>query len=371
MTKIIQRHDTAANWTEINPILASGEMGVETDTNKFKFGDGVTAWVDLAYAAGGSAELVPATANTLGGIKVGANLSITEDGVLSATGGGSGDAYTKAETDDLLNMKQDKLTAVTPLKIATETYKELNVKVISGNISDEYVYSHSSSESKAGTGLESLVEIPFVTANTWEIVVKTYFDGGNALIYTNPQYAGFYFGRYSNSDKCLFHISTNGTSWNHTATFSYSSFYQKDVYIKIEYTGSAYIASYSNDGTTFTELYTHSFSTKLSSNATIRLAQFLSSSDYYSGNIYLTDSYYKINGVKYPLAVIKEGTLTISNNPATTSSLGVVQPDGTSITVSETGIISGQDVKTFTGYSDTGTLVLKSINGVLQWVTEA
>ena len=52
MTKIIQRHDTAANWTSINPVLAAGEMGVETDTNKFKFGDGVTVWNSLAYAAG-------------------------------------------------------------------------------------------------------------------------------------------------------------------------------------------------------------------------------------------------------------------------------------------------------------------------------
>lgn len=51
MTKIIQRHDTAANWASANPVLAQGEMGIETDTRKFKFGDGATAWVDLAYAS--------------------------------------------------------------------------------------------------------------------------------------------------------------------------------------------------------------------------------------------------------------------------------------------------------------------------------
>ena len=84
-------------------------------------------------------------------------------------------------------------------------------------------------------------------------------------------------------------------------------------------------------------------------------------------NIFLDKSTYS-NLFTY----IPKGTYIheIKANPATTSSLGVVQPDGTSITISETGIISGQDVKTFTGYSDTGTLVLKSINGVLQWVTE-
>lgn len=43
------RHDTAANWTSANPTLASGELGIETDTLRFKIGDGSTAWSSLAY----------------------------------------------------------------------------------------------------------------------------------------------------------------------------------------------------------------------------------------------------------------------------------------------------------------------------------
>lgn len=43
------RHDTAANWTSANPILATGEMGIETDTDKFKIGDGVATWSALPY----------------------------------------------------------------------------------------------------------------------------------------------------------------------------------------------------------------------------------------------------------------------------------------------------------------------------------
>lgn len=49
--KIQLRRDTAADWTSTNPILADGEMGVETDTEQFKFGDGVTAWASLPYAS--------------------------------------------------------------------------------------------------------------------------------------------------------------------------------------------------------------------------------------------------------------------------------------------------------------------------------
>ena len=40
---LIMRNDTAANWASKNPVLTLGELGVETDTRKFKIGDGTTA----------------------------------------------------------------------------------------------------------------------------------------------------------------------------------------------------------------------------------------------------------------------------------------------------------------------------------------
>jgi len=45
------RRDTAANWTANNPTLAQGEPGFETDTGKYKIGDGVAAWITLSYGA--------------------------------------------------------------------------------------------------------------------------------------------------------------------------------------------------------------------------------------------------------------------------------------------------------------------------------
>lgn len=44
-----QRRGTASQWTAANTILASGEIGFETDTNMFKIGDGVQAWEDLPH----------------------------------------------------------------------------------------------------------------------------------------------------------------------------------------------------------------------------------------------------------------------------------------------------------------------------------
>jgi len=43
------RRGTASEWTSANPTLAVGEMGIETDTNLFKIGNGSTAWNSLAY----------------------------------------------------------------------------------------------------------------------------------------------------------------------------------------------------------------------------------------------------------------------------------------------------------------------------------
>lgn len=43
------RRGTAAEWTSANPTLASGEMGIETDTSRFKVGNGSTAWNSLSY----------------------------------------------------------------------------------------------------------------------------------------------------------------------------------------------------------------------------------------------------------------------------------------------------------------------------------
>ena len=82
MTRIQIRRDTSDNWATYNPILADGEFALETDTRKLKIGNGEQPYNDLAYQ-----------------------------------GSGVIDAYTKSETDDLLDTKQDKLVAATGIEI--------------------------------------------------------------------------------------------------------------------------------------------------------------------------------------------------------------------------------------------------------------
>lgn len=50
-TKLKQKTDTSAQWKSANPVLLKGEIGIESDTQRVKFGDGITAWNDLVYGA--------------------------------------------------------------------------------------------------------------------------------------------------------------------------------------------------------------------------------------------------------------------------------------------------------------------------------
>jgi hypothetical protein len=51
------RRGTAAQWVTANPTLAAGETGFETDTGKFKLGNGSQSWTALKYAGGGGIEV--------------------------------------------------------------------------------------------------------------------------------------------------------------------------------------------------------------------------------------------------------------------------------------------------------------------------
>lgn len=61
LVRIQVRRDTAADWSAVDPVLAEGEPGVETDTGNLKLGDGIRSWRNLPYSSGAS----PATTSPL------------------------------------------------------------------------------------------------------------------------------------------------------------------------------------------------------------------------------------------------------------------------------------------------------------------
>lgn len=66
--RIQLRRDTAANWVSNNPILLSGELGIETDTLKFKIGNGSRWNATTSYALKAGEANGLATLNSLGKI---------------------------------------------------------------------------------------------------------------------------------------------------------------------------------------------------------------------------------------------------------------------------------------------------------------
>jgi len=58
MANLIQlRRDNSTSWNRVDPVLNQGEPGFETDSGKFKIGNGVLKWKQLPYVK--SSELPP------------------------------------------------------------------------------------------------------------------------------------------------------------------------------------------------------------------------------------------------------------------------------------------------------------------------
>ena len=79
-TRFKLRNGTAAEWTTANPVLLGGEIGVETDTRRYKIGDGATAWAGLSYYIDGVAIRGQCSRMTDGAI------DITSQGAYISTG---------------------------------------------------------------------------------------------------------------------------------------------------------------------------------------------------------------------------------------------------------------------------------------------
>ena len=69
--KIQIRRGSSTLWTSVDPILSQGEIGLETDSGKFKIGNGTNVWSVLDYATLTPTEISSAIS--------GASLTNTDD----------------------------------------------------------------------------------------------------------------------------------------------------------------------------------------------------------------------------------------------------------------------------------------------------
>lgn len=91
VTQIQVRRGTASQWTSTNPVLAAGEWGYESDTNKAKIGNGSSAWNSLSYF-GGTGDV------TLTGVQTLTNKTLTAPVITLATSAQTA-TYTLVLTD--------------------------------------------------------------------------------------------------------------------------------------------------------------------------------------------------------------------------------------------------------------------------------
>lgn len=150
------RRDTAANWTSVNPILSSGEWGVETDNTgstprKYKMGDGVTAWTSLPYSNPGSFvedaiadgvttkapsqnavyDALALKANLAGGTFTG-DISVPDEAYDATAWNGSLEVPTKNAVRDKIEALSAGSGAMTNLGTATVTGSAATTLAISG-----------------------------------------------------------------------------------------------------------------------------------------------------------------------------------------------------------------------------------------------
>jgi hypothetical protein len=99
VTQIQVRRGTASQWTSTNPVLAAGEWGYESDTNKAKIGNGSSAWNSLSYFGG---------TGTVSSITAGTGLS---GGTITSTGTIAIDTATTVDVSTAQTLTNKTLTA--------------------------------------------------------------------------------------------------------------------------------------------------------------------------------------------------------------------------------------------------------------------
>lgn len=97
------RRGTSTEWTTANPILAEGEIGIETDTGLYKVGDGVKLWSALAHS-------------TLRNIDTATIIKMSDQATPSAPPSGTLNVYAKTLGGRMMLRQQGPSGLATPLQ---------------------------------------------------------------------------------------------------------------------------------------------------------------------------------------------------------------------------------------------------------------
>jgi hypothetical protein len=157
--RIQVRRGLAADWSSVNPILAAGEMGVETDTNKFKFGNGTSTWGSLSYAAADTA--------TIG--------EISQDAINAALTLGSGLTKTYNDGANTISINVDSSV------VALKSYVDSSIQGLQNTADATYVPESDKGAAFGVATLDANTLVPKQQINSLEI--KKLFSAGSGINY--------------------------------------------------------------------------------------------------------------------------------------------------------------------------------------------
>ena len=155
--RIQVRRGTASQWTSVNPILAAGELGVESDTNLFKFGNGSSTWTALAYANNSDVAIGEISQDAIAA-------ALTMGGGLTKTYNDGANTITLAVDPGYFNeLAQDAInTALTPGTGITKTYDD-TANQISVSVDTSVISTKSYVDSQVGS-LQSTSDSTYLVA---------------------------------------------------------------------------------------------------------------------------------------------------------------------------------------------------------------
>ena len=146
LVRIRQKSDTAEGWLTNNPILLYGELGLETDTQLIKIGDGVTPWGGLPY--------------------------VLEDQITNLT-----EQVDNKANKDFSNVSSLTSTVKDTLEIATKNHATNNTKYGSATTNN---YGHVRTSGISGSG--NYVQSQRTSGTTSNLNSSNYLYAGNHLI---------------------------------------------------------------------------------------------------------------------------------------------------------------------------------------------
>jgi hypothetical protein len=143
-TRIQIRRDTSTNWATENPVLAVGELALETDTVRIKCGDGSSDWNTLGYITDFTASNLGFNDNIKIELGTGNDLKLYHDGDNSfIIDDGTGDLYIRGSDKIEIGSTSGEKGIVFNENSSVELYHNNNLKLatssagiaVTGNIS--------------------------------------------------------------------------------------------------------------------------------------------------------------------------------------------------------------------------------------------